>query len=222
MIYLIESNGYLKIGYSDNIMKRLKAYETHSPNHSLLFLKKGQKEEEVYLHNKFKKFRYDKEWFYYNEEIIDYFEENAYYIGYSNSIESIENKFNDFVEKGVFNVSEKVFEIIAKNIKQLKAVKLLFLLMNNSKLDNKYGNCFDLSDNSLKKILTEHKFSTNTYRFLKELISINLIHRIDKSRYRLNPLYMFCGNEKIRIKLVRELRTKELKRIVDIIENGVK
>lgn len=36
MVYLIQSGKYLKVGYAENLMSRLKAYDTHNPDYQLL------------------------------------------------------------------------------------------------------------------------------------------------------------------------------------------
>lgn len=39
MVYLIQSGKYLKIGYAENLMSRLKTYDTHNPDYQLLGVK---------------------------------------------------------------------------------------------------------------------------------------------------------------------------------------
>ena len=90
MIYLILSAGFkdnnpdqfekrLKIGYTDNLENRLKAYLTTNPDFILLQTREGDTSLESYLHKKFEKYRYkdSKEWFYYNQEIIDHFQDEV-------------------------------------------------------------------------------------------------------------------------------------------------
>ena len=90
MIYLILSAGFkdnnpdqferrLKIGYTDNLENRLKAYLTTNPDFILLQTREGDTTIESYLHKKFEKYRYkdSKEWFYYNQEIIDHFQDEV-------------------------------------------------------------------------------------------------------------------------------------------------
>jgi hypothetical protein len=36
MLYLIKSSKYLKIGYTDNLIDRLKQYDTHNPDYELI------------------------------------------------------------------------------------------------------------------------------------------------------------------------------------------
>ena len=73
MIYLIKSGNYLKIGYSQDIKKRLQNYLTHNPDIILLDTIEGDESMEKMLHNLCKEFRVNnkQEWFYLNPFIID-------------------------------------------------------------------------------------------------------------------------------------------------------
>ena len=86
MIYLIQSayiddndnfHKALKIGYAKDLDKRLIAYYTHSPNIKLLDSREGDEELEKYLHKYFNKYSikclHSREWFIYNDEIINSF-----------------------------------------------------------------------------------------------------------------------------------------------------
>ena len=85
MIYLINVTYYnketkeildlLKIGYTENMDKRLESYLTENPECKLLDVIDGNRDAESKLHKKFDKFRYPKrkEWFYYDEEIVNNF-----------------------------------------------------------------------------------------------------------------------------------------------------
>lgn len=75
MIYLIShQNEYLKIGYTKNINKRLAQLQVSSPvKLEVLHLIKGDVNLEKELHLMFKEYSSNGEWFYYNEEIINYF-----------------------------------------------------------------------------------------------------------------------------------------------------
>lgn len=64
-IYLIESGGLIKIGYTTNFDKRIKSYETHTTNLKILCVSKREDafEIEKKLHNKYKENRIKGEWF---------------------------------------------------------------------------------------------------------------------------------------------------------------
>lgn len=70
MLYLLESSGFYKIGYAENVEKRMIAYYTHNPNVELLDQALGTKEDEARLHKILDKYRYKGEWFYAFDEVI--------------------------------------------------------------------------------------------------------------------------------------------------------
>ena len=93
MIYLIESSGYnrvgdsisyfqlLKIGYTEDFKKdkRYISYKLHNPTCKVLYeISNGTEDHEKRIQYKFKDLLYSdygREWFYYSEEIIDFFKE---------------------------------------------------------------------------------------------------------------------------------------------------
>lgn len=90
MIYLIRSAGYgddnkyidlLKIGYTDESVKdkRYISYKLHNPTCKVLYeILGGTEDQEKRIQYKFKDLlypNYGREWFYYSEEIIDFFKE---------------------------------------------------------------------------------------------------------------------------------------------------
>lgn len=78
MIYLIKGYGnnkvLLKIGFTDGLAERLKAYKTHTPDFELLKTREGDQELEQDLHYYFKEFKYNNEWLVFNQKIIDEFD----------------------------------------------------------------------------------------------------------------------------------------------------
>lgn len=92
MIYLIESSGYnrvgdtisyfqlLKIGYTEDFKKnkRYISYKLHNPTCKVLYeISNGTEDHEKRIQYKFRDLKYSEygnEWFYYSEEIIDFFE----------------------------------------------------------------------------------------------------------------------------------------------------
>lgn len=79
MLYLIESfssvGKVLKIGYTNNIEKRFNIYKSCNPDVVLLATREGDEKFERKLHKYFSDFKYNqgREWFYYNEKIVDEF-----------------------------------------------------------------------------------------------------------------------------------------------------
>lgn len=67
----------LKIGYTKDIDSRFDSYLLHNPGCKLLGTREGSTELESFLHSYFQKYSYpgrDREWFYYNQEIVDNFQ----------------------------------------------------------------------------------------------------------------------------------------------------
>ena len=64
-VYLIESGGLIKIGYSSNFEKRFKSYKTHNLNLNILGVFQTEKafQIESKLHKKYKEFKVNGEWF---------------------------------------------------------------------------------------------------------------------------------------------------------------
>lgn len=86
MIYVLKSSGYdenenlvnlIKIGYTDNWDKRLTQYKIHNPTIKTLYLyDDGNEDDEKFLHSYFSEYKlsdYGREWFYYNNKIVDFF-----------------------------------------------------------------------------------------------------------------------------------------------------
>ena len=73
MVYLLKSGNYLKIGYSQDIKKRLQNYSTHNPDIVLLDTIEGDESMEKMLHNLCKEFRLNnkQEWFHLNPFVIE-------------------------------------------------------------------------------------------------------------------------------------------------------
>ena len=125
MIYLILCAGFkdnnpdqfekrLKIGYTDNLENRLKAYLTTNPDFILLQTRDGGLEIESYLHKKFEKYRYkdSREWFYYNQEIVDNFQSNL-----EDCID--EGILLDFIKKDIRSKISSVAELKEKYLNQI-------------------------------------------------------------------------------------------------------
>lgn len=70
MLYLIKSDNYLKIGYTYDVSKRMKQYETHNPNFVLLDTAPGNTIDEMRLHSILKPYWIKNEWFYNCDEVI--------------------------------------------------------------------------------------------------------------------------------------------------------
>lgn len=67
----------LKIGYTKNIDSRFDSYLLHNPGCKLLGTREGDTELESYFHSYYSRYKYperNREWFYYNQEIVDNFQ----------------------------------------------------------------------------------------------------------------------------------------------------
>jgi hypothetical protein len=74
-IYFLHAGNYIKIGYSQDIHKRIKQLQTGSPFKLRLVLAiEGGVKLEKQLHKKFNKYRHQNEWFYYNLDIANFIE----------------------------------------------------------------------------------------------------------------------------------------------------
>jgi hypothetical protein len=70
MLYLIESNGFLKIGYTNNLDNRMAQYGVDNPQYYLLDTAIGDRADEAYLHKLLSDYSYKGEWMIYSEEIV--------------------------------------------------------------------------------------------------------------------------------------------------------
>ena len=78
MIYFMESAGRVKIGYSENPVRRVAALSTASPMPcTLIGVTEGDRAAESAIHERFKAHRRNREWFDFHREINDYLRENA-------------------------------------------------------------------------------------------------------------------------------------------------
>lgn len=75
MIYLMESGKYYKIGYTKDISKRIKVYQTYNPECILVQVKEGTYEDEAILQNLCKAYLFKNEWFHKDSEVLKLFTE---------------------------------------------------------------------------------------------------------------------------------------------------
>jgi hypothetical protein len=79
MLYLLQTYGedfsLLKIGFSDNLDRRLRLYYECNPLVKILSTREGDKRLESFMHRYFREFKYPElnEWFYYNDSIVKNF-----------------------------------------------------------------------------------------------------------------------------------------------------
>ena len=75
MLYLIRDRDYIKIGFTDNLDQRQKAYETTNCYAEVIMTKDGSRRDEKILHELCKQWHYKNEWFNYDDEIVRIFKE---------------------------------------------------------------------------------------------------------------------------------------------------
>lgn len=72
MIYFIQCNDYVKVGYTSNLKSRMKDYVTENPYPTkLLHILNGGYDIERKIHKQLKKFKHRGEWFLYTAEVKD-------------------------------------------------------------------------------------------------------------------------------------------------------
>ena len=74
-VYLVESLGFLKIGSTDNLEKRMVSIRSNNPNPILLSHKKASKYDERNLHILCEEWHYRGEWFHSHPDVIKIFED---------------------------------------------------------------------------------------------------------------------------------------------------
>ena len=157
MIYLIKSSGFkeegdgnitffqlLKIGYTEDNIKdrRFATYKLHNPTYKLLFeIPGGNEDQEKRIQYKFRDLKYKEygnEWFYYSEEIIDFFK----------GIKSLDDIENNLPKGSSDNKYLKYKNIAKEVIKYTYPVSDLKDVENNKKaIDNYYNKLIvDLGD----------------------------------------------------------------------------
>lgn len=177
MVYLIQSCNFLKIGYTNDIVKRMKQYNTHNPGYSLLSIIEGDIEVEKRLHAKFSKLRYKNEWFCYNDAILNEFKTSG--------------KVSDDEFFYMFTCGSSILYKITSALTIKLVIKLCCSLKNNS-------NILDMSSTSTKMLGAELGFSDNQLiKALKLLEDLNIIYRKNEN-IKLNPAMFWRGDIKSR------------------------
>lgn len=138
MLYLIKSAGYdekgdyidlLKIGYADDVALRMTSYKLHNPTCKLLKTIEGTLLDEARVQYHFRKHRfsgYGKEWFVYNEEIVDFFNSSPDLSTLEDfdGLKKIRKYLSNFIKKitQIYFLSE-VFSIERRNFSDFKTIE---------------------------------------------------------------------------------------------------
>lgn len=99
MIYLIESGDYYKIGYAENLEKRLKAYNTHNPDYKVVDTIEGSKYYETLLHKLCAEYNKRSEWFIKCNEVLILWNNFKNIIPVIEKLQQDLNKANTKIEK---------------------------------------------------------------------------------------------------------------------------
>ena len=71
MLYLVESNGYLKVGYTQNLNSRKSNYSSENPEFEFIATREGDRKDESYLHELLLTRVHHGEWMLYDEFIVE-------------------------------------------------------------------------------------------------------------------------------------------------------
>ncbi len=137
MLYLIKSNNYLKIGFSENestFQNRLHSYKCHNPSFEVLEVCDGTIQDENNLHKLCDEYKYRTEWFYYSEEVLDIW--NNYTKNFSRS-----KSYSEIIPP-LFNVNDcyaEIYNEIHSIYKDGDVVNRKELKSNLNLISQKYG-----------------------------------------------------------------------------------
>lgn len=197
MLYLIKSPSncgkILKIGYTNNIKKRLKSYKSDNPDSELLATREGDESFEHKLHKYFHRFKYTlgREWFYYNEEIVDEFktirEDNLV------SREELIEKINPIIDiSDLFrNKIDEIVKLYSKDPSENVGIRAFVTKFweENSKLvfPEDYPEIYDISKTSIsigngREILNIHSLLNNVVQTNTNTISIEVCNNLPSSQ----------------------------------------
>lgn len=180
MLYLIENENFYKIGYSTNVKSRMQTYKTHNPDCNLINVIEGTNNDEKNLHKICEKYRYSKEWFYKNDDILKIF--NNYKTIEWNQWDEIKSNINTIIN----NIESKIDDFNTEHW----LTKIDY--NTHSKLSKFFSNVSSLTKPD------DYQDYFNKWSFIK-----NFNYDISKEKYlRLLYEYNIIPNEKI-VKLVR-------------------
>mgnify|MGYP002622948404 CR=1 FL=1 len=183
-IYLIQQESYLKIGFTYDLKKRMKQYRTHNVNYSLLFYIIGPSELEKELHNKFKEYQYQSEWFYYNDEIINYFKD--FNRGFLDDDKNLFAIFPEYITP--------FYELTSCKAKDL-CVKLCSMAeYNTGKVDISRAKRIQIC-----KELNINNDNLSTYLTMLKKKNIIKEEKEYKGIYTINPLMFWKGENRLRV-----------------------
>ena len=218
-IYLVmveyKDKTLLKVGYTKTIDGRMDTYELHNPDIQLLKIREGTRGLEDYMHKKFEKYAYPKrkEWFYYNEEIVNSFDtlEEKNFL----DIDKLKNKIINLLKpKSVEELKKIYYERYQEEIEKedLDKEELDYTITNifsfiNENIENSIDT-FDYSEipleidsNTRYQIIIPNPISS-------ENISMDLEQIIGRQRLDTNP-WKNCATMYVKCTSLKHKTTKE-------------
>lgn len=112
MIYVIKSGDKLKVGYTQNLEKRLISYRTHNPHIELITTMAGERKLEQGMHKHLAKYRVEGEWFEYNDQVMQY-------------VRTIEECVNEGLQKTI-TTNIKVIDDDEKLLEEITIIQKVF------------------------------------------------------------------------------------------------
>lgn len=200
MLYLIKSPGnsgkILKIGYTNKIKRRLDSYKSENPDSVLLATREGDEAFEHKLHKYFHRFKYTsgREWFYYNEGIVNEFKtiQEEHLVSKEELIEKINpildisdlfsSKIPEIIKLYKNNPREELTEL------DIRAIVTKFWEENSKLIFPKdYPEILDISKTSIsigngREILNIHSLLNNVVQTNTNTISIEVCNSLPSSQ----------------------------------------
>ena len=178
-LYVIQSNDYIKLGYSSNILTRLNSYKTHNPSFKLLhtFYRKDAKLFEKWFHKEYKKYR-KLEW---------------YDLGFLNVIIKECNQHSEILtEEEPWRVYKDFISILlGEKLRRASLRVFAWLLENYSSLTSDISIVKHIKD----KIASELQLSPVSIKeYLKELENEDMLIKTGRACFKINPKYVWQGS----------------------------
>lgn len=188
MLYLVKSGDFVKVGYSRNINNRMNAYKTHHPDITLVKTKEGSKEDEKFIHGKYK----------------DYLVNNSEWMKLpKDKYDELLNFFNTEISEQNCNCIHSYDIELLYNLTGKQCVLFFYCLKISSEGYEKCGYNSFLYDDLFIKIASEKLCITK--EFIEECMLIfkdmKLIYQ-NHGGYMINPNVIYKGNEKFKNKLI--------------------
>ena len=201
MLYLLQTYGedfsLLKIGFSDNLDKRLKSYYECNPLVKILSTREGDRRLESFMHRYFREFKYPErnEWFYYSDEIVTNF----------NSLEILDDpSFDSVYSLPRFEERLKYFSLyIIDHPEDLNKIPEDYLLYITKFKYEEMSNC------GFRKDVLDTRISLLNKK--REIMSNDLFRKIILDHFEIGRFYSNKEIKSMLLKFSKEAGFEELK-----------